>query len=47
MMQPDELKKNLPLIWSTGTGTEVWEMFCAAIAAAPGPEDSPLPRRPA
>jgi ankyrin repeat protein len=32
MIQPDELKKNEPLLWSTGTGTEVWEMFCAARA---------------
>jgi hypothetical protein len=29
MIQPDELKKNEPLIWSTGTGTDAWEMFCA------------------
>jgi ankyrin repeat protein len=32
MMQPDELKKGEPLVWSTGTGTDVWEMFCACIA---------------
>ncbi|MFY9607085.1 MAG: ankyrin repeat domain-containing protein [Blastocatellia bacterium] len=31
MIQPDELKKNEPLLWSTGLGTDVWEMFCAAI----------------
>ncbi len=31
MFQPDELKKNERLVWSTGTGTDVWEMFCAAI----------------
>lgn len=31
MIQPDELKKNEPLLWSAGTGTDVWEMFCAAI----------------
>ena len=30
MFQPDELKKNEPLLWSTGTGTDVWRMFCAA-----------------
>lgn len=29
MIQPDELKKNEPLRWSTGTGVDVWEMFCA------------------
>src|SRR5687767_15903833 len=32
MIQPDELKKDEPLLWSTGTGTDVWKMFCAAIA---------------
>ncbi len=32
MTQPDELKTNQPLLWSTGTGTDVWQMFCAAIA---------------
>ncbi|HXU40512.1 MAG TPA: ankyrin repeat domain-containing protein [Blastocatellia bacterium] len=32
MIQPDELKTNEPLLWSTGTGVDVWEMFCACIA---------------
>ena len=32
MIQPDELKKNEPLLWSTGTGTDVWAMFCACMA---------------
>jgi len=31
MIQPEALKKNEPLTWSPGKGTEVWEMFCAAI----------------
>lgn len=31
MTQPEELKKNEPLVWSTGTGADVWEMFRAAI----------------
>ncbi len=31
MMQPDELKKSQRLLWSTGTGTDVWRMFCAAM----------------
>src|SRR5262245_9899951 len=31
MFQPDELKKNEPLVWSVGTGTQVWEIFCAAM----------------
>jgi len=30
MYQPEKLKKNEPLEWSTGIGTDVWEMFCAA-----------------
>jgi ankyrin repeat protein len=32
MTQPEELKKNEPLLWSTGTGTDVWDLFCACIA---------------
>jgi ankyrin repeat protein len=32
MIRPDELKRNTPLKWSSGTGTDVWDMFCAAIA---------------
>lgn len=31
MIRPEPLTKNEPLVWSTGTGTDVWEMFCAAI----------------
>jgi ankyrin repeat protein len=31
MSRPEELKKSEPLKWSAGTGTEVWDMFCAAI----------------
>lgn len=31
MIRPEALKKNEPLQWSTGMGTDVWEMFCAAI----------------
>jgi ankyrin repeat protein len=30
MKQPEGLSKNEPLIWSPGTGTEVWQMFVAA-----------------
>jgi ankyrin repeat protein len=29
MFQPDELKTNEPLLWSVGTGSQVWELFCA------------------
>ncbi len=32
MFQPDELKKDEPLVWSTGTGDQVWRMFCAAMS---------------
>src|SRR5262249_43478993 len=32
MIQPDELKKSDPLTWSTGTGVDVWNLFCACIA---------------
>src|SRR5687767_12117097 len=32
MIRPEELKKNQPLVWSTGRGTEVWDLFCACIA---------------
>ncbi len=31
MMQPEALTKDEPLFWSPGKGTDVWEMFCAAI----------------
>lgn len=31
MIQPADLKKNAPLLWATGTGTEVWKLFCACI----------------
>src|SRR5262245_34795737 len=31
MIQPDALKKDEPLFWSPGKGSDVWEMFCAAI----------------
>src|SRR5687767_5208656 len=29
MIQPRELKKDEPLLWSTGRGTDVWDMFRA------------------
>jgi ankyrin repeat protein len=32
MIQPEVLKKNAPLKWSPGNGTDVWDMFCACIA---------------
>ena len=32
MTQPEELKKNEPLKWSSGSGVDVWAMFCACIA---------------
>ena len=32
MIQPEDLKKNEPLTWSTGIGTDVWALFCACIS---------------
>lgn len=32
MLQPPALAKNEPLVWSTGTGLEAWELFRACIA---------------
>ncbi len=32
MFQPEDLKKNEPLLWATGVGTDVWELFGACIA---------------
>lgn len=31
MTRPEALTKDEPLQWSTGLGTDVWEMFCAAM----------------
>lgn len=31
MIQPDELKTDEPLLWSTGTGTDVWALFSAIV----------------
>jgi ankyrin repeat protein len=32
MIRPEALKKTERLVWATGTGTDVWELFCACIA---------------
>jgi ankyrin repeat protein len=32
MIQPEELKKTEPLMWATGSGTDVWELFRACIS---------------
>ena len=32
MIRPEELKKDEPLLWSTGAGTDVWDMFQASIS---------------
>jgi ankyrin repeat protein len=29
MVQPEELKKDEPLLWSAGNGSQVWDLFCA------------------
>src|SRR6266852_4328046 len=34
MIQPEALKKNEPLLWATGTGADVWELFGACIAGS-------------
>jgi ankyrin repeat protein len=31
VFQPEDLQRREPLVWSTGCGTDVWELFCAAI----------------
>ena len=31
MIRPEALTKNEPLLWSAGTGTSVWDLFCACI----------------
>ena len=31
MIQPAPLKQQIPLLWSPGMGSDVWEMFCACI----------------
>jgi ankyrin repeat protein len=36
MIRPEALKKNEPLMWSPGRGTDVWEIFCAAITGDVG-----------
>ena len=32
MIQPEQLKKNEHLEWSGGMGTDLWELFCAAMS---------------
>ncbi len=32
MTQPEELKTDRPLKWSTGRGTDVWALFCACVS---------------
>jgi hypothetical protein len=31
MTQPEALRKDAPLKWAAGRGTEVWALFCASI----------------
>jgi len=35
MVQPEELKRDAPLLWSAGRGVEVWALFCACTAGVP------------
>ena len=46
MNQPDELKTDGPLVWSPGTGTEVWQMFSAAIKGEARALEALLQRNP-
>jgi ankyrin repeat protein len=32
MGRPEALKRKEPLVWATGTGTAVWDLFCACVA---------------
>ena len=32
MIQPEALKKDERLLWSTGSGVDVWDLFCACVA---------------
>jgi ankyrin repeat protein len=34
MLQPEALRKDEPLLWATGTGTEAWALFRACITGA-------------
>lgn len=47
MIQPEELKKDEPLTWSTGRGTDVWQLFCAIIAGDMGKVEQLLESDPA
>ena len=40
MIQPEELTRDEPLLWSTGTGTDVWALFSAIVG-----DDSATVRR--
>lgn len=46
MIQPDELKGPGPLMWSHGTGLDVWAMFQAAIQGDVAQLDRLLTRDP-
>lgn len=47
MRQPDELKSDRPLKWSTGTGSEVWALFVACVAGDLGAVQGLLAKNPA
>lgn len=46
MTRPEELSRNEPLFWSPGTGTDVWEMFGAAMTGDLGTIQSLLQKDP-
>jgi ankyrin repeat protein len=47
MIRPDALKKSAPLKWSSGNGTDVWDLFCACIAGDLGSVKKLLAKDPA
>jgi ankyrin repeat protein len=47
LIRPEALTKSEPLVWSPGIGTDVWEMFCAAITGDVATIERLLARDPA
>jgi ankyrin repeat protein len=46
MTRPEALGKDEPMVWSPGSGTDVWEMFCAAMTGDLGTIQSLLQKDP-
>jgi ankyrin repeat protein len=47
VIQPDELTRNEPLLWSAGTGAEVWTLFRACVDGDLGAVERLIDRNPA